>query len=95
MPTKIPMYDYTWNPIIGCTKVSEGCRNCYAERQANRMARMPQAAGRVLLEGRELEWLERADIVSPARAGPTAPLTKASRHLRLFDERPVSRRESL
>jgi protein gp37 len=26
----------TWNPIVGCSKVSEGCRNCYAERQAVR-----------------------------------------------------------
>jgi protein gp37 len=27
----------TWNPIIGCSKVSEGCDNCYAERMANRL----------------------------------------------------------
>jgi len=27
----------TWNPIIGCTKVSPGCDNCYAERMANRL----------------------------------------------------------
>lgn len=24
--------DYTWNPVTGCTKVSQGCKNCYAER---------------------------------------------------------------
>lgn len=28
----------SWNPITGCTKVSEGCRNCYAERMARRLA---------------------------------------------------------
>lgn len=28
----------TWNPIIGCSKVSPGCDNCYAERMANRLA---------------------------------------------------------
>lgn len=28
--------DATWNPVTGCTKVSEGCRNCYAERMAMR-----------------------------------------------------------
>jgi protein gp37 len=28
--------DATWNPVTGCTKVSEGCRNCYAERFAER-----------------------------------------------------------
>ena len=38
MPSKIEWTDETWNPIRGCTRVSEGCRNCYAERQAIRMA---------------------------------------------------------
>jgi protein gp37 len=28
----------TWNPVTGCTKISEGCRNCYAERMARRLA---------------------------------------------------------
>lgn len=30
----------TWNPIVGCSKVSEGCGNCYAERMAFRLAMM-------------------------------------------------------
>ncbi len=30
----------TWNPVTGCTKVSAGCRHCYAERMANRLQRM-------------------------------------------------------
>jgi protein gp37 len=34
--TKIEWTDATWNPVTGCTKVSEGCRNCYAERIAMR-----------------------------------------------------------
>lgn len=37
MPTKIEWTDETWNPVTGCTKVSQGCKNCYAERHANRM----------------------------------------------------------
>ncbi len=30
--------DATWNPIRGCSRVSEGCRNCYAERVAYRFS---------------------------------------------------------
>lgn len=32
--------EMTWNPITGCTKVSEGCRHCYAERLALRLRAM-------------------------------------------------------
>jgi protein gp37 len=28
----------TWNPVTGCTKISEGCKNCYAERMSKRLA---------------------------------------------------------
>ena len=34
--TKIEWADVVWNPVTGCTKVSEGCRNCYAEGIAKR-----------------------------------------------------------
>lgn len=34
--TKISWTDATWNPIRGCSRVSEGCRNCYAETTAGR-----------------------------------------------------------
>ena len=45
--SKIEWTDKTWNPIIGCRKVSEGCQNCYAERMAHRQAHMEEAkAGR-------------------------------------------------
>ena len=30
--SKIEWTDATWNPVTGCTKVSPGCANCYAER---------------------------------------------------------------
>lgn len=36
--SKIEWTDATWNPIRGCSRVSEGCRNCYAERLAERFA---------------------------------------------------------
>jgi len=36
--TNIEWTDETWNPARGCTRVSPGCENCYAERQAIRFA---------------------------------------------------------
>lgn len=36
--TKIQWTDRTWNPVRGCSRVSEGCRSCYAERLAGRFA---------------------------------------------------------
>jgi|SRR5690606_17691910 len=38
--TKIEWTEATWNPTTGCTKVSEGCRNCYAEKMAKRLQAM-------------------------------------------------------
>ncbi len=38
--TKIEWTDRTWNPITGCTKISEGCRHCYAETMAKRLQAM-------------------------------------------------------
>ena len=32
----------TWNPLTGCTKVSPGCKHCYAERMAYRLQAMGQ-----------------------------------------------------
>src|ERR1700734_900932 len=32
----------TWNPVTGCTKISPGCKHCYAERMAERLQLMGQ-----------------------------------------------------
>jgi len=32
----------TWNPVTGCTKISPGCKNCYAERMTRRLKAMRQ-----------------------------------------------------
>ncbi len=37
--TGISWTDYTWNPVSGCSKVSPGCQNCYAEALAHRWGR--------------------------------------------------------
>jgi protein gp37 len=38
--TSIEWTEMTWNPVTGCTKVSQGCKHCYAERMAKRLAAM-------------------------------------------------------
>lgn len=40
--SKIEWVESTWNPVTGCTKISEGCLNCYAERMAKRLKAMGQ-----------------------------------------------------
>ena len=34
--SKIEWTDATWNPVRGCTKISPGCKHCYAERFSER-----------------------------------------------------------
>lgn len=38
--SSIEWTEATWNPVTGCSKVSQGCKNCYAERMAKRLVAM-------------------------------------------------------
>lgn len=40
--SKIEWTEYSWNPVTGCTKVSAGCKHCYAEILARRLKAMGQ-----------------------------------------------------
>lgn len=40
--TGIEWTEATWNPVTGCTKISPGCKPCYAERMAERLRAMGQ-----------------------------------------------------
>jgi protein gp37 len=40
--SKIEWTESTWNPVTGCTKISPGCKHCYAERLAKRLKAMGQ-----------------------------------------------------
>lgn len=51
MSTKIEWTDETWNPIAGCSKVSPGCDNCYAIRDATRLAANPNRKISSVYEG--------------------------------------------
>ena len=55
--------DATWNPVTGCTKITRGCDNCYAERFAERWRGIP---GHPYEQGFDLrQWPSRLD--QPAR----------------------------
>lgn len=41
--SSIQWTDTTWNPVVGCTMVSPGCANCYAETMSNRLRGMAKA----------------------------------------------------
>ena len=38
--SKIEWTETTWNPVTGCTKISYGCKHCYAERISKRLQAM-------------------------------------------------------
>lgn len=38
--SKIEWTETTWNPVTGCSKISEGCKHCYAERMSRRLQAM-------------------------------------------------------
>jgi protein gp37 len=40
--SSIEWTESTWNPVTGCTKISPGCKHCYAERMAERLQAMSQ-----------------------------------------------------
>ncbi|MBI4442341.1 MAG: phage Gp37/Gp68 family protein [Acidobacteria bacterium] len=40
--TSIEWTNSTWNPVTGCSKISPGCKHCYAERMAHRLQAMGQ-----------------------------------------------------
>ena len=40
--SSIEWTESTWNPLTGCTKISPGCKHCYAERMAKRLQAMGQ-----------------------------------------------------
>lgn len=50
--TKIEWAQKVWNPVTGCSKVSQGCKNCYAEVMHKRLMKMqPDKYNRPFLDG--------------------------------------------
>jgi protein gp37 len=58
--SSIEWTDSTWNPVTGCTKVSQGCKHCYAQRFAERFRGVP---GHPYEQGFDLKlWPERLEL---------------------------------
>jgi len=75
--TKIEWADAVWNPVTGCTKVSAGCANCYAERMAKRF---PQIHG--------LDFMPAyPDYIGPTDADPV-PFSRVVLHPDRLDQPP-------
>jgi protein gp37 len=62
--TGISWCDSTWNPIRGCSRVSEGCRNCYAESTAYRFSGSGQPyEGLAVLKNGHASWTGQVEFV--------------------------------
>ena len=67
--SKIEWTDASWNPIVGCSKVSAGCANCYAIGQAHRMAsnpKTPQYHGLTQITNGRPNWSGKLRLVESA-----------------------------
>jgi protein gp37 len=58
--TKIEWTDASWNPVRGCSRISAGCENCYAERVAHRFSGSGQPYEGLTTKGR---WSGRLRVV--------------------------------
>lgn len=61
--------DATWNPVLGCSKISPGCRGCYAINHVHRMAGNPNAKiaeaneGLTIIEGGHPNWTGKVRLI--------------------------------
>ena len=61
--TGISWTDATWNPVTGCTRVSEGCRNCYAEAlAATRLKDSPRYRGLAIMTPSGPRWTGKINL---------------------------------
>ena len=63
MGTNIPYVDATWSPVVGCTKCSPGCDNCWAEVMANRQVYMGAERHEKDPDSNEDAWIAYSDVV--------------------------------
>lgn len=73
--SSIEWTDETWNPVVGCTRVSPGCEHCYAEVMAARQVLMSEAQGRRsvylrVVDTKRRRWTRDVELLSERLADP-------------------------
>lgn len=74
--SQIQWTEQTWNPVTGCSRVSPGCMNCYAEKMAFRIMHMGNKASEYYAgttrktEGGKTQWTGRINTVPSALDKP-------------------------
>jgi protein gp37 len=68
MSSKIEWTQETWNPVIGCSKISAGCENCYAIRMAWRLSHNPKMIPRyqnstLKTKGGAINWTGQINLI--------------------------------
>lgn len=66
--TSIEWTDKTWNPLVGCSRVSPGCEHCYAETMAARHVLMSEAQGRrsvylPVVDAQRRRWTRQVELL--------------------------------
>lgn len=79
--SNIEWTEHTWNPVTGCLKISQGCKNCYAERMAKRLKAMGAARYAAGFEP-TLHW----DLIDAPRAWKKPRLVFVNSMSDLFQE---------
>ncbi len=70
-PSTIEWTEKTWNPSRGCSRISPGCQNCYAERQAARFCAKGQPfAGYAKMTKAGPKWTRKVSLVPNAITAP-------------------------
>jgi protein gp37 len=69
--TSIEWTEKTWNPVRGCSRISPGCENCYAEEIAGRFSKPGLAfEGFATREGGRGRWTRKVALVDDALSAP-------------------------
>lgn len=94
-PTRISWADWTYNPIRGCSRISPGCVNCYAELDMARKNTNPKVPGchgyaefRIIGGQREAHWTGKVKLIESKLLEPLSWRKKALRFAQEHGRKP-------